>query len=56
MGVAGVLVIHRNLRPVLARTRDVAKRADWPQISVDVHAIRHGTAAITATGNYTQAP
>jgi len=49
-----VLLIHRNLRPVLARTLDIAKRADWPQISADVHTIRSGTPPITASGHHAE--
>lgn len=35
-----VLVIHRHLDPILARTVDVKARADWPQIREHVQAVR----------------
>lgn len=45
-----VVVIHRNLRPILGRTIDVTKRRDWKRLSADVEAIRAGTAAIDSAG------
>lgn len=45
-----VLVIHRHLRPILARTVDVKRRADWPVLRREVQAIRAGTAAVDSAG------
>lgn len=45
-----VLVFHRHLRPILARTVDVSRRRDWPQLRTDQAAVRDGTAAITPDG------
>ncbi|SEF36885.1 TraM recognition site of TraD and TraG [Amycolatopsis pretoriensis] len=45
-----VLILHGNLRPILGRTVDVEQRPDWPQLQVDVAAIRSGRAAITPDG------
>jgi type IV secretory pathway TraG/TraD family ATPase VirD4 len=46
-----VLVIHRHLRPVLARTVDVKHRPGWPSLRADVQTIRNGTAPVDAAGN-----
>ncbi|HEX9334410.1 MAG TPA: TraM recognition domain-containing protein, partial [Pseudonocardiaceae bacterium] len=35
-----VLVIHRHLDPILARTLDVKSRGDWPRIREHVQAVR----------------
>lgn len=51
-----VLVIHRNLRPILARAVDVSKRADWPTIRTDVHTVRTGSAPINVAGYALMAP
>lgn len=45
-----VLVFHRHLRPVLARTVDVTKRRDWNQLHADVEAVRTGQAEVTPDG------
>lgn len=45
-----VLVIHRHLRPILARTVDVKNRPDWPLLRADVRTIRRGTAPVDANG------
>ncbi|GAB3289028.1 type IV secretory system conjugative DNA transfer family protein [Parasphingorhabdus pacifica] len=45
-----VLVFHRHLKPILARTVDVKHRGDWKQIKADVAAVRNGTAAVSPTG------
>jgi hypothetical protein len=45
-----VLVIHRHLRPILARTVDVKQRRDWPALRADIDAVRNGTAAVDAAG------
>lgn len=50
-----VLVIHRHLNPILARTRDVTKRPDWTTIRADLTAVRTGQVAVSATG-YPLAP
>ncbi|MFR9727883.1 type IV secretory system conjugative DNA transfer family protein [Saccharopolyspora sp. MS10] len=50
-----VLIFHRHLRPILARTVDVRKRPDWPQLRADQHAVRAGTAPIDADGYATKA-
>lgn len=48
-----VLVIHRNLKPILARTIDVAQRADWPRLRRDIETVRTGTIPIDVTGRLT---
>lgn len=50
IGSDRVLVIHRNLRPVLARAIDVSHRADWPQLRRDVAAVRSGEVAVDVDG------
>jgi type IV secretory pathway TraG/TraD family ATPase VirD4 len=45
-----VLVIHRHLRPILARTVDVKQRSDWPTLRGDVEAVRNGTAPVDSAG------
>lgn len=45
-----VLVIHRQLRPILARAVDVKKRKDWPALRADVAAIRAGTVPVGQDG------
>lgn len=45
-----VLVIHRHLKPILARTVDVTQRRDWKHLDADVTTIRNGTAPITPDG------
>lgn len=45
-----VLVIHRHLRPILARTVDVKQRRDWPALRSDVDAVRRGTAPVDTAG------
>ncbi|WP_019819468.1 type IV secretory system conjugative DNA transfer family protein, partial [Saccharomonospora saliphila] len=45
-----VLVIHRHLAPILARTVDVAKRRNWPRIKNHVTAVRRGDVPVTPTG------
>lgn len=47
-----VLIVHRNLRPVLARTLDVKQRRDWTQLRADTTAIRAGTASVDNAGRY----
>lgn len=49
-----VLLIHRNLKPILARTLDVAHRPDWAQLQADIHAIRTGQIPISPTGHNTE--
>ncbi len=50
-----VVVIHRTLGPIRARTDDVSARRDWPQIRADVEAIRDGIAEVNSLG-YTTDP
>ena len=50
-----MLVIHRTLPPILARTIDVTKRPDWTTIRADIHTVRAGSAPVTPTG-YPLAP
>jgi hypothetical protein len=50
-----VLVIHRTLPPILARTVDVTKRPDWAAIRADIHAVRTGSAPVNQAG-YALAP
>jgi hypothetical protein len=45
-----VLVIHRHLRPILARTVDVKRRPDWPTLRADVQTVRDGVAPVDGTG------
>lgn len=45
-----VLVIHRHLKPILGRTVDVSKRADWNQIKADQQAVRAGHPAVDERG------
>jgi hypothetical protein len=46
-----VLVIHRSLLPILARTVDVSKRRDWRQLRDDTATIRAGRAPVDAVGH-----
>lgn len=55
VGRGRVLVIHRALPPILARTIDVAQRPDWASIRADIQTIRAGSAPIGPTG-YPLAP
>jgi type IV secretory pathway TraG/TraD family ATPase VirD4 len=55
VGRGRVVVFHRHLRPILARTVDVRHRRDWPALRRDVEAVRAGTAPVDATG-YTLGP
>ncbi|MDQ2789512.1 MAG: TraM recognition domain-containing protein, partial [Actinomycetota bacterium] len=45
-----VLVIHRHLAPILARTVDINKRPDWAAIRADIKAVRAGSAPVNAAG------
>jgi type IV secretory pathway TraG/TraD family ATPase VirD4 len=45
-----VLVIHRHLPPIRARTIDINRRPDWPRLRADVHAVRAGDVAVGADG------
>ena len=45
-----VLVFHRHLKPILARTVDVKRRGDWKQIKADVDTVRNGAAPVSTTG------
>ncbi|OLR92586.1 type IV secretory system conjugative DNA transfer family protein [Actinokineospora bangkokensis] len=45
-----VLVLHRHLDPILARTRDVSQRPDWKTIRDHVHAVRNGEVPLDAHG------
>lgn len=45
-----VLVLHRALRPILARTVDVAARKDWKVLRGDVAAVREGRPAVDPSG------
>jgi type IV secretory pathway TraG/TraD family ATPase VirD4 len=55
IGRGRVLVIHRHLDPILARTVDVKKRDDWQAISDHVAAVRAGRVSISP-GGYLLAP
>jgi type IV secretory pathway TraG/TraD family ATPase VirD4 len=48
-----VLVVHRALRPFIARTVDVAQRRDWSRLRADVDVVRSGRVAVDATGRTT---
>lgn len=45
-----VLIAHRTLRAVRARTLDVTRRPDWTQLRTDVAAVRAGTPPVTESG------
>ena len=45
-----VVIAYRNLPAIRARTTDVSRRPDWPQIRADIDTIRAGTAPIGADG------
>ena len=45
-----VLVIHRNLDPILARAVDVSRREDWRQIRRDVDVVRSGYVEVDVEG------
>ena len=45
-----VLVLHRALRPVLARTVDVSARRDWKALRADVAAVRSHRPPVDAAG------
>ncbi|WP_214364587.1 type IV secretory system conjugative DNA transfer family protein [Pseudonocardia sp. H11422] len=45
-----VMVLHRALRPILARTIDVTDRPDWKTLHADVETIRAGSAGISPAG------
>ncbi|MCP2242506.1 type IV secretory system conjugative DNA transfer family protein [Lentzea aerocolonigenes] len=45
-----VLVIHRHLAPILARTVDVRKRPDWKMICSHVQAVRDGQVELGSDG------
>jgi type IV secretory pathway TraG/TraD family ATPase VirD4 len=45
-----VMVIHRHLLPILARTVDVAQRRDWPTLRQDVEAVRSGNVPVDERG------
>lgn len=51
-----VLVFHRHLKPILARTTDVSKRRDWAHIRADINAVREGRAQVTSSGYALSAP
>lgn len=55
VGRGRVLVIHRTLPPILARTVDVTKRLDWTSIRDDIQTVRAGSAPVSLTG-YALAP
>ncbi|MGH3777052.1 MAG: type IV secretory system conjugative DNA transfer family protein [Pseudonocardiaceae bacterium] len=50
VGRGRVLVIHRTLPPILARTVDVTKRPDWSSIRADIQTVRAGSAPVSPTG------
>ncbi|HTK63361.1 MAG TPA: TraM recognition domain-containing protein, partial [Pseudonocardia sp.] len=45
-----VLIIHRHLAPIRARTIDVAKRHDWQQLHADMTTVRSGRVPVTPRG------
>jgi hypothetical protein len=47
-----VLIIHRALGAIRARTRDVTERPDWPVLSADVDDVRSGRSPVDALGRY----
>jgi type IV secretory pathway TraG/TraD family ATPase VirD4 len=50
VGRGRVLVIHRTLSPILARTVDVTTRPDWAAIRADIHTVRDGSAPVNQAG------
>jgi hypothetical protein len=50
VGRGRVLVIHRTLSPILARTVDVTTRPDWAAIRADIHTVRAGSAPVNQAG------
>lgn len=51
-----VLVIHRHLDPILARTVDVKARGDWPEIREHVKAVREDQVPVGPGGFALAAP
>jgi len=51
-----VLVIHRHLDPILARTLDVKKRADWDHIQQHIDAVRNDEIPVGPDGFALAAP
>ncbi|GGM76434.1 hypothetical protein GCM10012275_54060 [Longimycelium tulufanense] len=45
-----VLLLHRHLRPILARTLDVAQRPDWRQLRADRLTLRRGETGLGPDG------
>ncbi|MDA3644394.1 TraM recognition domain-containing protein [Saccharopolyspora indica] len=45
-----VLVFHRHLNPILARTVDVKQRPDWKQLQADAQTVRTGEIPVSADG------
>jgi type IV secretory pathway TraG/TraD family ATPase VirD4 len=50
IGPGRVLVIHRNLDPILARAIDVSSRPDWRQLRHDVELVRSGYVDVDVNG------
>ncbi len=45
-----VVIVHRTLGPIRARTHDISTRPEWPRISVDIDAIRARAAQVNSRG------
>lgn len=45
-----VIVIHRHLPPIRARTIDINHRPDWPQLRADIRTVRAGNVAVATDG------
>lgn len=50
------LIIHRALRPILAKTVDVSERRDWPQLRADQASVRAAMPAVSQLGYGLGAP
>jgi type IV secretory pathway TraG/TraD family ATPase VirD4 len=49
-----VLIIHRSLGAIRAKTSDVSQRPDWPHLRRDVESVRAGTLAVDTSGYATR--
>jgi type IV secretory pathway TraG/TraD family ATPase VirD4 len=48
-----VLIVHRALGPIRAKTRDISQRPDWKQLSADQEAVRNGDVPVDSHGRLT---
>ncbi|WP_020502324.1 type IV secretory system conjugative DNA transfer family protein [Sciscionella marina] len=45
-----VLILHANLRPILAHARDITTRGDWAQLDADTRTLRNGPIRVDHRG------